>query len=293
MSVINGLEECIRATSAGGCALMNLTPENVETKGDAYVGHHAIVSDADFASQKAILHVLQDYDALFMTEEHVKDETLRRRIVRNVSGVNRKKMYIIDELDGSSSFAAGHYEWSISVGYAEGLVHKAGAVYAPKIGGGLLFYASKGEGAWLEDRRNESQMQVSDRKLKDSYILLGPDNFLTKYPQHNRLVNRLGDAARTVNSNGSSALALALVAAGKADAVVQPLQCPWDWAAGKLLVEEAGGKMIFYERVLGGLYMNRVNKLKPKHYDPTKRAVGFIAAHESLAEQIMEMLLRE
>ena len=64
--------------------------------------------------------------------------------------------------------------------------------------------------------------------------------------------------------------------------------------AGKVLVEEAGGKIIFYEMSQNGRVYDSiapVKKLDPKHYNPDERTLGFVAANEKLAEQIMNMLI--
>ena len=55
-------------------------------------------------------------------------------------------------------------------------------------------------------------------------------------------------------------------------------------------LEEAGGAMLFYE--MDGSSMIPVEQLQPRHYDPEKRAVGFVAANEALAEIVMEMLMQ-
>ncbi len=289
---MNDLELCIGAAIKGGNSISNYKPLKERIKKDSYVGHHAIVSSADYKSQRAILSVLkQDRNALFMTEEHVKDKYFRDRLVRSdLDCLRDSRVYIIDELDGSSSFKIGHYEWSISVGLMENLEHKVGAVSAPHIRNGTLFYAARGDGAFIKENGKDKRLKILKRGLGDSYIIFGVDCFLKKYPLHNKFLHELADLCRTSNSNGSCALPLGLVAAGKADALIQPLQCPWDWAAGKLIVEEAGGEMIFYE--LEGKKVKILEKLEPKHYAPTKRAVGFIAAHKDLAEIIAEKLIK-
>ncbi len=287
------LNHCIGAAIAGGEKIADYSARKVVTKNDKYVGHHAIVTAADYMSQAAILKELRGENTLFMTEEHVKDKNFKERLIQadSLERMRDSGVYIIDELDGSSSFNIGHYEWSISVGYVENLEHKAGAVFAPKIDSGLVFYASLGEGAFLENRKGKKKIEVAHRELKDSYLIFGVDCFLTKYKKHNATVHELSDLCRTTNSNGSCALPLGLVAAGKADALIQPLVCPWDWAAGKLIVEEAGGKVIFYE--MEGEEINRLDRLEVRHYHPDKRAVGFVAAHENLAEEIFGRLVKQ
>jgi myo-inositol-1(or 4)-monophosphatase len=152
---------------------------------------------------------------------------------------------MIDELDGSSSFQVGHYEWSVSVSFVRELEFLAGAVYAPKILNGTLFYASRGRGAFERSGKRGKRLKVGESKLKDAYIVFGVDCFLEKYPIYNRLLKKLGNPARTTNGVGSCALGLGLVAAGRIDALIQPPQSPWDYSAGKVLVEEAGGRFFF------------------------------------------------
>jgi myo-inositol-1(or 4)-monophosphatase len=256
------------------------------------VGHHAIVTSADFKSQEAILNKLRaDHDSLFITEEHVKDKNFIDRLVRkeNLDLLLRSNVYIIDELDGSSSFNAGLYDWCVSVGYVENLEHKCGAVFAPQVYGGALFYASKGSGSFVEKDGKKSKCEISKKEnLKEAYILMGYDCVLTKYPVHNKLLTTLGDRSRTMTS-GPCALSMGLLSAGIIDVVVQPIQSPWDWAAGKVLVEEAGGKILFYEMENGKILP--INKIEPKHYDSEKRMLGFVAGNEKLSREVMDLLL--
>jgi myo-inositol-1(or 4)-monophosphatase len=288
------LEACIKSATAGGKAILDYTPEGVKTKNDKYVSdHHSVSTPADYKSQKAILLELKKYDpeALLITEEHVKEDAFIKRLITRgaLQRIGSSRVYIIDELDGTSSYAAGHYEWSVSVGCVDRLNHTAGAVFAPKIDGGTLFYASKGNGSFIKDKKGKRQIQVADRELKDAYIVSGVDCFLPEYPIHNKLLTLLGNKVRTTNSNGSCALGLGLVASGKADALIQPLQSPWDWAGGKPIVEEADGNFIFYEMKKGRVYP--IDKPELKHYNPDEKTLGFIAGNEKMNNIIMELLL--
>jgi len=276
------LKSCIAAAIAGGNAVKAYDPKHGRAveKGDKDVGHHAIVTEADYFSQQKILASLKhhDGDAMFMTEEHLKDDYSKKHLMtpENLDMLNTGRVYIIDELDGSSSRNAGHYEWSVSVGCVDRMKHVAGAVFAPEIRGGTMFFASEGNGAFAwKIEGNPEQTFIKDRNVKDFYVIMGPDCFLPKYPVHNRLVNALSEKVRTTNSVGSCALGMGLVSSGVADAIVQPLHSPWDWAAGKILVEEAGGGIIFYE--IEGGKLTRLERLEPRHYSPDKRAVAFVA----------------
>jgi fructose-1,6-bisphosphatase/inositol monophosphatase family enzyme len=257
------------------------------------MGHHAVVSGADYRSQRAVLEVLAAFraDSWVVCEEAVTERVAGLRIGDDlpVTEFGRQGAFFVDELDGSSSFATGHYEWSVSVAYVDALVHRAAAVYAPAIGGGWLFQASRGQGAFLASQGTAPvPLRVSPARMRDAYVLVGPDMLLGRYPLHNRLAVVVADACRTMNASGSCALALGLVSAGRAQLLIQPPQCPWDWAAGRLLVEEAGGVVLFYELV--GSRVVPVRKLEPRHYDPAARAVGLLAGDEELAREALALL---
>lgn len=288
------LKLCKESAFAGSKAIECYKPKRARVK-LGWVGHHSIVSSADFLSQASLLKVLDKHDSnsYFITEEHVKNPRFKKRLIteNNLDILKTSGVYIIDELDGSSSFNIGHYEWSVSVGYVNRLVHVAGAISAPKVYGGALFSALRGNGAFIKTINGEERIKVREYKgLKNSYVVVGPDCFLPKYPSHNRMLLQLGDLARTMNGNGSCALALCLVAAGKADALIQPVQSPWDWAAGKVILEEAGGTMKFYEMQAERIIP--IDKLRPKHYDPSLRSAGFVAGNKKIVQEIMKILVR-
>jgi len=107
---------------------------------------------------------------------------------------------------------------------------------------------------------------------------------------YNRFVNHMTHVVLMNKSVGSCALGLAAVAAGRADALVQPAQRPYDWFAGYPLVEEAGGKVQFYHYRDGAIvaldkpdlpsYMNRLE-------------TAFIAGRPDMVDWLFELLVRE
>jgi myo-inositol-1(or 4)-monophosphatase len=283
---------CKEAAIAGGTAIRSRpTEQKIQTKAENIGRVHCIVTESDLKSQSIVLEIIKRADpaAGLITEE--KGETCPGDYL-TMPGSNG--CYIIDPLDGTSTYASGLYEWSVSVGFVDkNLKHTAGAIFAPEIYNGTLFYGSSSNGSFMEDigSRFKTRIKVrSTTKLKGAYILVGPDCLLPNYPAHNKLVLGLAKSARTTNISGSCALALGLVAAGKADALVQPLLSPWDYAAGRCIVEQAGGIHIFYEIKDNRIIL--VENLEPRHYNPEERAVGFVAGNRAIAEQIIEKLLR-
>lgn len=263
-----------------------------EEKGDANVGHHAIVTAEDVASQKPILETLSTEFPLarFITEE--RDEhpaILHDTELPNLSSAGL--VFGVDPLDGSSTYGRGLYEWSVSIGVMENGQHTGGAIYAPSVG--ILISADQGEvpiswsGSILDEPSQLPQLKNS-RPRKSSMILIGPDIFFLT--QFHSLLPVVGREVRTMNSNGSCALALALIMLGKVDGLIQPVQCPWDWFAAYPMLEAIGGRIIFYH------YRNgkpvRMEKPDLPSYSSEQRNTAFIAGTPQMAEWLWEQLAK-
>ena len=140
------LRACTDAAVAGARAARRAHPAKVVTKDDPVLGHHAVVSAADYGSQRAILRVLGRAmpDVPVICEETAEDAPGRSEsAIRRQAGQPR---FIVDELDGSASFVAGHHEWSVSVACVDGLTHAAGAVCAPEA---FSAASSRASASWL------------------------------------------------------------------------------------------------------------------------------------------------
>ena len=146
-------------------------------------------------------------------------------------------VWIIDPLDGTTNFIHGLPTYCVSIALAvRGKVEQA-VVYDPTRND--LFTATKGRGAFLNDRR----IRVSKRtQLKDALISTGfPYRQGDDFDQY---LVMMGDVMRRtagLRRPGAAALDLAYVAAGYTDGFFEKGLQPWDVAAGSLLVTEAGG----------------------------------------------------
>ena len=146
-------------------------------------------------------------------------------------------VWIIDPLDGTTNFIHGFPVYAVSIALSyRGQIQQA-VVYDPTRND--LFYASKGRGAFLNDKR----LRVSKRtRLADCLIGTGfpfrkGDNF-KRYLQMFEVVMQ---SCAGLRRPGSAALDLCHVAAGYTDGFFETGLSPWDIAAGALLVTEAGG----------------------------------------------------
>jgi myo-inositol-1(or 4)-monophosphatase len=154
-----------------------------------------------------------------------------------VEGTDKTNRFIVDPLDGTLNFLHGLPHFAISVALEREGQLVAGVIYNPARD--ELFFAERGEGAYLGDRR----LRVAARtQLKEALVVTGMP-FLGK-PGHGVFLNELSRVMAVtpgVRRSGSAALDLAYVAAGRYDAFWERDLMPWDIAAGAVLVREAGG----------------------------------------------------
>jgi len=155
----------------------------------------------------------------------------------NLGGTKTDYRWIIDPLDGTTNFIHGFPQYCVSIGieHRGSLAHAV--VYDP--GKNELYTASKGRGAFLNDRR----LRVTRcAKLGDALVGTGfPFKELSRVDPYLRQLRTVMSSCAGVRRAGSAALDLAYVAAGRLDAFWEMGLSPWDMAAGALLIREAGG----------------------------------------------------
>jgi myo-inositol-1(or 4)-monophosphatase len=147
--------------------------------------------------------------------------------------------WIIDPLDGTTNYAHGYPCFSTSVALELEKEIILGAIYDPLLN--ELFTARQGKGAFL----NGARIAVSaTEQLTNALICTGFPYDVRESPENNLdHFNHFIREARAIRRDGSAALDLCYVAAGRFDGFWELKLQPWDVAAGKLLVEEAGGWM--------------------------------------------------
>jgi myo-inositol-1(or 4)-monophosphatase len=159
--------------------------------------------------------------------------------------------WLVDPLDGTTNFAHGLPIFSISIACVQADELLLGVIYDPTRD--ELYHTVAGEGAFL----NEALLRVSPAdKLGESLLVTGFPYDIRTNPDNNlSYFNALAVRARAVRRLGSAALDLAYVAAGRFDGFWELRLNPWDWAAGVLLVREAGGRVTTFgadEKILDG-----------------------------------------
>ncbi len=191
-------------------------------------GHHDLVTEYDRLSEKTILKILKKSFPKhgFITEESGELGQMKESII-----------WCIDPLDGTWNFAHNIPTFSISIAalyHSEPIV---GVIYQPLLS--ELFIAEKGKGSFL----NGNPIKVSSVELLErSGLSFG----LSLHSKADGLwiVDRIRDLTKEhvmIRRSGSAALDLAYVASGRLDGYFEPALSNWDFAAGALLLKEAGG----------------------------------------------------
>jgi len=156
-----------------------------------------------------------------------------------IEGSDKTHTWIVDPLDGTTNFLHAIPHFAINIALQRDGVIVAAVTHNPVTN--ELFWAEKGRGAFLNDHR----LRVAARqKLDEAVISTGVPHL--GHAQHARFLKELHQVTPRVagvRSFGATALDLAWVAAGRVDALWDRGSSAWDYAAGLLLVTEAGGKV--------------------------------------------------
>ena len=172
--------------------------------------------------------------------------------------------WIVDPIDGTTNFLHGIPHFAISIGLEMDGEIIAGLVFNPVID--EMFYAEKGKGAFLNDRR----LRVSARdSLGDALLATGiPFRGRPGHAPFLAELERVMPAVAGVRRAGTASLDLAYVAAGRYDGYWEKGLQPWDVAAGILLVREAGGFVSDFAGAKEDLAKGDVVAANPKLHKP-------------------------
>ena len=151
-------------------------------------------------------------------------------------------VFIVDPIDGTTNFVRGMSQSAISVALAKDGVMEYGVVLDPFKN--ELFSAKRGGGAYL----NGKPIRVSDRTLDKGIFGMGTAIYNREFEQQTMSVTaQLFARSCDFRRMGAAALDLCYTAAGRYDAFFEFSLAPWDFAAGSLIVTEAGGSICTME----------------------------------------------
>lgn len=150
-----------------------------------------------------------------------------------------KPTWILDPVDGTTNLLHGYRHSSISLALFRGGRPALGFIYNPVAG--EMFVGKAGSGAFLNGRKINAS---SNRHLGDCLIGFGTTPYdREKADRSFQIVRNIYRECQDIRRSGSAALDLAYVACGRTDGFFELCLQPWDFAAGMLILEEAGGKV--------------------------------------------------
>ncbi|MFO7951621.1 MAG: inositol monophosphatase family protein [Bacillota bacterium] len=222
-----------------------------------------LVTEADLAAQEIITGIIQEH----FPEHSIIAEEGDLRAKSNASN-----LWIIDPLDGTNNFAHTIPHFCISIAYASKGQVMAGIVYDPLRN--EVFSAIRGQGTFL----NEAPIRVSEtRSLSEAIVATG-----FYYERCEIMRKTLNSIEQLFEANvhgirryGSAALDLCWVACGRFDAYFEYKISTWDFAAGMLILEEAGGKCSDHRGEVLGLNSTGIAVSNGKIHEEFLNIVGW------------------
>jgi myo-inositol-1(or 4)-monophosphatase len=224
-------QTAIHAARLGGAILQDHAKKGftIHSKGQAI----NLVTEADLRSEEAIIQAIR---ATFPEHQILSEEQGLQDIPQHPI------KWIIDPLDGTINFAHGFPMYNVSIGVEYQGTCVIGAIFDPTRD--ELFLGQQGRGATL----NGKPIQVSTTpNLAEALLVTGfaydihtaPDNNLKEFCAFTL-------RARGMRRTGTAAIDLCYIACGRLDGFWELQLNPWDTAAGKVIVDEAGGKITNY-----------------------------------------------
>lgn len=206
---------------------------------------HDYVSDVDRGAEQLVVEALRQLlpEAGFVTEEGL------------ATFQGEERYWVIDPLDGTTNFIHGLRTYAVSIALCRGRDIELGVVY--DAAADEMFSAYRGGGAWLTERkidatdketRHRRPLHVSAQPF--SQALMGvelPYNAEGYAPFGIPLLQHLYGRVGGIRMNGSAAIALCHVAAGRLDGWLEKFLGRYDYMAGAIIVQEAGGRMTDFE----------------------------------------------
>lgn len=215
------------AARAGGQVVARYFHEGTEMRTKDVAN---LVSDADLEAERAIVAVIR---RAFPAHEILGEES-------HAGDVGAEHLWIIDPLDGTNNFAHRIPHHAVSVAYYRGGRAECGIVFNPARD--EWHVAARGQGAYLNGR----QARVAEHTRLDQ-VLVGVGFYYNRGALMEATLEAIGDLKRLgihgIRRFGTASLDLCMVGLGMFGAYFELELSPWDYAAGRLFVEEAGGRV--------------------------------------------------
>lgn len=224
------LRVALQAAAAGGQIVADYFHQGVQVWSKSEQEPQNLVSRADLESEQKVAEIIRGYfpDHQIVGEEQAK------------GSIDADHVWIIDPLDGTNNFAHRIPQFAVSIGYYQSGKAQCGVVFNPIRGD--WYWAVRGQGAYHNHRR----LSVSAAQQL-SETLVGVGFYYDRGVMMEATLRALHDFFKAgvhgTRRFGAASLDLCMVADGMLGAFFEYHLSPWDFAAGGLIVQEAGGKI--------------------------------------------------
>jgi myo-inositol-1(or 4)-monophosphatase len=224
------LQVALKAASAGAHVILDYYQRGVQMRSKASEAHYNLVSDADLESEQAIAKTIR---ASFPSHAFLGEVELH-------GNVAAEHLWIVDPLDGTNNFAHRIPHFAVSIAYYRGGQAECGVVVNPVRGD--WYWAVRGAGSYHNGRR----LAVSPA-TQLTQVMIGCGFYYDRGAMMEATLAAVHDFFKAqihgIRRFGTAALDLCQVADGLFGAFFEYQLAPWDFAAGRLILEEAGGQI--------------------------------------------------
>lgn len=234
------LKICRQAAAAGAQIahqyFIDLPHAGIENKASE-LGYQGIVTKADVEAQEKIIQVIRDAfpDHQFLAEESQTEDSNEQF---DTLAQLPKQLWVIDPIDGTNNFAHGISHYAISVAYYRDGVAQCGCIINPESND--EFICERGKGAW-----HNSQRASVNQHQRLSETILGVGFYYDRGSMMRATLDAIAECfehrIHGIRRMGTAALDIVYVGLGRFGGFFEFQLAPWDFAAARLFLEEAGG----------------------------------------------------
>jgi myo-inositol-1(or 4)-monophosphatase len=224
------MQTAFAAALAGARVIKHYFELGIQARPKDAAESYNLVSDADIDAEQAVVEAIRQ---VFPSHSILGEEEAK-------GDLSAAELWIVDPLDGTNNFAHRIPQFSVSIGYYQNGRAECGVVVNPISGD--WYWAAAGKGAFHNGRR----LQVSsERQLNGSMVGVGfyYDRGAMMEATLTAIHSFFKQQIHGIRRFGSAALDLCYVADGQFGVFFEYQLAPWDFAAGRLIVEEAGGQV--------------------------------------------------
>jgi myo-inositol-1(or 4)-monophosphatase len=215
------------AAERGGSELVKRSRKSVSVQSKGIAN---FVSEADLAAESAVIQTIR---------EHYPDHAILSEESHQSLVGQAEHLWIIDPLDGTNNFLHGIPHFAVSIAYYHCNEPTLGIIYNPIYD--EIYSAVRGQGAWLGTER---QTVSNEKRLSEVVVAFG--FYYDRDRMMQATLNTLADFFKSnihgVRRFGAAALDLCHVGCGQYGLFFEYRLSPWDYAAGQLFLQEAGGR---------------------------------------------------